>query len=312
MTEYLNENQELSLSAALFAAFLCTLFGGNAVAIKVSLFGLGPFTAAGIRFTVASLAILLWAFVTRQPFRIQKGQLLPILILSASFVVQLSAFHLGLSKTQVSHGSLIMNLQPFFVLVFAHYFISDDKITKRKVWGIVMGFAGVAFVFLEQGNIGSDLRTGDFIIFIAVFIWAASTIYIKKIIRKFQPFHLVLYPMIFSVPFFFLEGFLWDEVMIFRIDENILLAVLYNSIVTAAFGFVAWNRMLQKYGAVSMHTFVFIMPVTGVLLGGLLLGEPVTPGILLALLLVVSGILVVHLNPGKFFFPNSAAGNLKN
>jgi drug/metabolite transporter (DMT)-like permease len=312
MTEYLNENQELSLSPALFAAFLCVLFGGNAVAIKVSLFGLGPFTAAGIRFTVASLAIFLWAVATRQPFGIQKGQLVPILILSASFVVQLSAFHLGLSKTQVSHGSLIMNLQPFFVLIFAHYFIPSDRITKRKVWGIVMGFAGVAFVFLEKGDMTGDLRTGDFIIFIAVFVWAASTIYIKRIIRMFQPFHLVLYPMIFSLPFFFLEGFLWDEVMISRVDGNILLAVLYNSVITAAFGFVAWNRMLQKYGAVSMHTFVFIMPVTGVLLGGLLLGETVSPAILLALLLVVSGILVVHLNPGKFLFANSAAGNWKN
>jgi len=312
MTEYLNENQELSISAAFFTAFLCTLFGGNAVAIKMTLFGLGPFTAAGVRFTVASFAIFFWAIASRQPFSLKKGQLLHILILSISFAAQLSFFHLGLSKTHASHGSLIMNLQPFFLLILAHYFIPDDRITKRKILGIFMGFAGVVFVFLEKGGIAGDLRTGDIAIFMAVIIWAGNTIYIKRIIRTFQPFHLVLYPMLLSVPLFFIEGFLWDRVMISYMDANILLAFLYNGVVTAAFGFVAWNRMLQKHGAVSMHTFIFIMPVTGVLLGGLLLGEPVTPGILLALLLVVSGILVVHLNIGKIFFTNSAAGNLKN
>jgi len=53
--------------------------------------------------------------------------------------------------------------------------------------------------------------------------------------------------------------------------------------------------MLKKYGAVSLHSFIFIMPIAGVLLGGLVLGEPITPKILLALLLIVSGIFIVNL-----------------
>jgi drug/metabolite transporter (DMT)-like permease len=64
--------------------------------------------------------------------------------------------------------------------------------------------------------------------------------------------------------------------------------------VTASFGFVTWNTMLQKYGAVALHSFVFIMPIAGVALGGLLLDEPITPKIIIALLLITSGILVVH------------------
>jgi drug/metabolite transporter (DMT)-like permease len=48
-----------------------------------------------------------------------------------------------------------------------------------------------------------------------------------------------------------------------------------------------------------MHSFIFIMPVAGVLLGGLVLGEPITAKILIALLLIVSGILVVHFKRKK-------------
>ncbi len=82
--------------------------------------------------------------------------------------------------------------------------------------------------------------------------------------------------------------------MIVNLDGNVLSTLLYQSLVTASFGFVAWNTMLKKYGAVSLHAFIFIMPIAGVALGGLVLGEPITIKILLALVFIVSGILVVH------------------
>ena len=105
--------------------------------------------------------------------------------------------------------------------------------------------------------------------------------------------------MVFSVPIFFLEAVLWDTPMISKLDFKIVGAVLYQSLVTAAFGFVTWNTLLQKYGAVALHSFIFIMPIAGVTLGGLLLGEPITSKLLIALALIVAGILVVHLKPRK-------------
>jgi drug/metabolite transporter (DMT)-like permease len=105
--------------------------------------------------------------------------------------------------------------------------------------------------------------------------------------------------MIFSVPIFFIEALLWDAPMVTHWDSKIIGALLYQSLVTAAFGFVAWNTLLQKYGAVALHSFIFIMPISGVALGGLVLGEPITAKILTALALIVAGILVVHLKPRK-------------
>ena len=47
---------------------------------------------------------------------------------------------------------------------------------------------------------------------------------------------------------------------------------------------------------VSLHTFIFIMPVVGVLLGGLILKEPITGNILIALVLIVTGIFITQFN----------------
>jgi drug/metabolite transporter (DMT)-like permease len=166
--------------------------------------------------------------------------------------------------------------------------------TTRKIVGILMGFSGVAFVFLERKGVAADFQAGDLMILAASFLWACSAVYTKKIIHAFQPFHMVLYPMMFSAPFFFMEGFLWDGNMIKHINTDVLCALLYQGLVTASFCFVAWITLLQKYGAVALHSFIFIMPISGVVLGGLILKEPITYKIAIALALVVSGIMVVH------------------
>jgi len=300
MTEHKDGNRDLPFLAVVFTMLLCALFGANAVAIKISLSGIGVFTTAGIRFGIASIAVSLWAKATRRSFAIKKGQAYQLLLISMVFTVQLSLFYFGLSKTLASRGVLLVNLQPFFILLLAHYFIPGDRITTRKILGMILGFAGVVFVFLEKKGISSDFQVGDLIIISAAFLWAGNAVYTKRIIANFNPFHFVLYPMVFSVPFFFLEGFLWDGTMISFVDGKILGSLVYQSLVTASFGFVAWMTLLQKYGAVALHSFIFVMPVSGVLLGGFMLGEPMTHYILLAMLFIVSGILVVHLKQKKF------------
>jgi drug/metabolite transporter (DMT)-like permease len=292
-------NEDFSFLAASFTMFICMLFGANAVAIKISLEGLGVFTTAGIRFGIASVAIFLWARITGRSFEIKTDQVFQLIVIAVVFTVQLSLFYLGLSKSNASRGTLLVNFQPFFTLFLAHFFIPGDRITKRKIMGILLGFAGVAFVFLEKKGVTSDFNAGDMLILTAAFLWACNAVYTKRIIFAFKPFQIALFPMIFSVPFFFLEGALWDHHMITFVDFKIIGAMVYQSFVTASFGFVIWNSLLQRYGAVALHSFIFIMPITGVLLGGLILGEPITRNILIAMLLIVAGILVTHIKQKK-------------
>jgi drug/metabolite transporter (DMT)-like permease len=292
-------NQDFSFLAGILSAFLCILFGSNAVAIKLAFSGMGVFTTAAIRFSIASFAIYIWARATGRSLAFKKGQFYPLLILAALFAVQLSLFYLGLSKSNASRGTLIANLLPFWVLFLAHFFIPGERITRWKFFGILMGFCGVAFMFTEKKGVTADFRAGELIILSATFIWAGSVIYLKRIISAFSAVHITLYSMVFAAPLFFMEALLWDRQMIFKLNPQVVGAVLYQSLVTAAFGFMVWNTLLQKYGAVALHSFIFIMPIAGVALGGLVLGEPITLKILIALALIVAGILVVHLKPRK-------------
>jgi len=294
LTKHTQKNQELSISTGIFTAFLCALFGANAVAIKISLAGFGVFTAAGLRFSIAAVAITLWALFSRRSFYIPKNQFHHVIILALIFSVQLSFYYLGLSKSNASRCTLIVNFQPFFTLLLTHFFIEKEKFTVRKFLGILMGFLGVAFVFWEEQGITADFKSGDLLIFTGSFLWACNAVYVKRIINRFKAFQLVLYPMIFSIPLFFAQSYFFDDHMFGTVTLPIITAILYQSLVAASFGFVAWTYLLSKYEAVSIHSFIFIMPISGVFFGGIILGEPISSKILVALMFITGGILLIH------------------
>jgi drug/metabolite transporter (DMT)-like permease len=59
---------------------------------------------------------------------------------------------------------------------------------------------------------------------------------------------------------------------------------------------VAWNHLLQRYGASTLHTFIFIMPISGIMAGGMILNEPMTASLIAGAALVAAGIIVVNIN----------------
>jgi drug/metabolite transporter (DMT)-like permease len=284
----------LPLGASFYTVFLCILFGANAVAVKISLTGLGVFTTIGLRFGIAVVVLLLWASCTGKPLAINRRQALRLAPLGLIFFAQLALFYFGQGMTTASHGTLIANVLPFVVMVLAHFYIPGDTITLQKVVGLVLGFVGVAVLFFDTAALSGEALRGDVLILIAVLVWACNVVYVKRIIAGFHPLQITLYPMIMTVPAYLLCGYLFDGEMIRSIDGAVVKALLYQALVTASFGFVAWNTLMSRYGATVLHSFVFIMPISGVFLGVVMLGEPVTANLVTSILLVTTGLIVVN------------------
>jgi drug/metabolite transporter (DMT)-like permease len=302
-------DQKLSLYAAALAGLLCVIWGANTVAIKFSLSGLGPFTSAAVRFGLSSGFLWAWAKVSDQSLRPAAGQLRRLLINSLLFFVQLALVYVGFSMTSASRGSLLTNLQPFFLLVLAHFFLSGDRITWLKLFGLILGFTGAACVLLDRSDSGGNFMTGDLLLLGSTFLWACSAIYTKHLVRSSSSIQIVFYQLLFSAPLFALGAPLWDAPMIARVDVAILAAIAFQVVLTTSFAFVAWTRLMQTYGAVAVHSFVFLIPVSGVVLAGMVLDEPLTRMILLALVLIAAGILTVQFGQRRdlqALFPGSA------
>jgi len=275
------------------------LFGANTVAIKVSLEGLGVFTSAFVRFAIAAAAISLWALATGRPFRLGRGRIREMALISVIFSVQVSLMYWGISRTLASRATLLVNIQPFFVLIWAHFWLPDDRFTWRKTLGLLLAFGGVVAIVRDPAAITAGITTGDAIMIGATLMWSFNAIVVKRVIARYEPFHIVIYPMLAAIAVFAVEAALWDVAPVGRIDTAVVASLAYQSLVTAAFGFVAWNHLLQRYGAVSVHSFLFILPVTGVLFSGLILDEPITLRILLSMGLIMAGLFVIHFRQRK-------------
>lgn len=286
--------QGLPPTAALASLFLCILFGANAVAIKISLGGLGVFTSAGLRFGVAAATIWCWARLTGKPLSLTRKQRFQLAPLGLIFFVQLSLFYLGIDRTTASHGTLITNALPFVVMVLAHVFLVDDRISWRKIGGLVLGFTGVVLLFIDSIGLRAEVMQGDLLVLLAVVVWGSNAVYSKRIIASFQPLQFTVYPMLMAAPLFLLCGVFVDPVMIEHFDTTIVTALFYQTFITAAFGMVAWNTLIKRYGATALHAFVFIMPISGVSLGVVLLGEPLTVNLVAAIFFVSLGLLVIN------------------
>jgi drug/metabolite transporter (DMT)-like permease len=287
-------DQKLSLCAAALAASLCVLWGANTVAIKFSLSGLGPFSAAAIRFGLSAGFLWAWAQVSGQRLRPAPG-LMRLLILNALlFSMQLSLVYVGFTMTSASRGALLTNLQPFFLLVLAHFYLSNDRITVLKLMGLILGFAGAACVLLDRCDGAATLMTGDLLLLVSTILWACSAAFTKHLARSIPSVQIVFYQFLFSVPLFSLGAPLWDAPMIRRVDFRIAAAIAFQVVLTTCFAFVAWTRLMQTYGAVALHSFVFLIPVSGVFLAAVVLDEPMTETILLAMVLITAGIAIVQ------------------
>jgi len=188
-----SQEKEWTLYSVAMAVFLSAAFGANAVAIKISVSGLGPFTAAGIRFLIASLVVFAWARATGRSFHVHRNQVYPLIVIVLIFFSQASSFYLGMSRTNASRGVLISNLQPFFVLFLAHFFIPDDRITSRKAVGLLLGFVGVCLVFLEREGVTEGFQIGDALMVLSTCMWAVSAVYTKTVLHRLSPHFIVFY-----------------------------------------------------------------------------------------------------------------------
>lgn len=278
-----------------FIVFLCTLWGGNMVAMKVSLQGVPPFGTAGFRFLLASISIVLFARVRRVSLAVERGLWPHLLALGGLFVVQHGVFFLGLNLTSASRSAVFMFTQPVYTVLLAHFLIPGERLTPARAGGILLSFLGLLVVFGERlggGNWGTLL--GDGLVSAAAVGWALQSIYMKHLVSRTEPFVLTLYQMLIAMPWFFLANWLFEPRLVYFVDARIALAFLYHGSLIAGLTFVAWTALLRRLQVGQLSAFIFLTPISGVLLSRILLGDPLTPGLIAGLILVAAGIAVVN------------------
>ncbi len=265
------------------------------VAMKVGLQGAPPMATAGFRFLLASISIVLFARIRRVPLTVGRDLWPHLLALGGLFVLQHAVFFLGLNLTSASRSAVFMFTQPVYTVLLAHLLVPGERLTPARAGGILLSLAGLLVVFGERlggGNWGTLL--GDALVTVAAVGWALQSVYMKHLLYRSDPFVLTLFQMVIAFPCFFLANRLFEPRLVYYVDARIAIAFLYHGSLIAGLTFVAWTALLRRFQVGQLSAFIFLTPISGVLLSRILLGDPITPGLVVGLVLVAAGIAVVN------------------
>jgi drug/metabolite transporter (DMT)-like permease len=255
---------------------------------------------AGFRSVVASMCLYIWMKargITIFPSAVIIGHGIVAGILFGS---EFGLIFVGLEYTLASRGYVLLYVAPFAAAIGAHFFLDGDRLNIWKAAGLLSAFCGVVVLFLKNFvSLSFEALPGDILFIIAGASWGATTVYIKKyLVRQAEPIQILFYQLLFSAPFLLITSFILEDAVIWSISLKLGISLIYQCIIVAFLSYLVWFMMVSRYPVSLMHAFSFFTPVFGVLFSGILiLGETISPNLIMALALVSIGMILVNYQP---------------
>lgn len=282
-------NTELYLLGISF----CVLWSSAFVAAKFGLTAAPPLAQLTIRFLFAGVLMWVGMLVMGKTWPTERrdvatGILLGILNNSA----YLGLFFIAMQTITAGLAALLAALTPLVTVFLAHP-VLGEKITKRAMAGVALGFAGAAIVLRDRLGSGVDDLTGVVLGVVGMLCLTSGTILYRK-----RGSHSDLYVMvtiqtiasgIVLIPFSLaMED--WGSI---QLNMTFFLTVAYLAIMLSIVALLIWFRMIRIAGASRAAAFHFLNPGLGMIFAFLILGEPVSGMDLAGLLPIVLGIVLV-------------------
>jgi drug/metabolite transporter (DMT)-like permease len=214
---------------------------------------------------------------------------------------------ISLGEQTISSGmaAVLQATASLFTLVIAHFAFADERITRKKVSGLIIGFSGV--IVLSSGSINNNqidwpILLGQLAIVGASLFYAIFITYSRKVINRDIP------PLVVSASTFIAAA---ACSVVFMVLEPLLggraavdLTTLSNRSLFAAFGlgfintyiaYMFFYYIIQQLGAFRASMVTYVVPVVGLLLGWLVLDEVITGAMLLGAAFIFAGIGLINL-----------------
>jgi len=185
------------------------------------------------------------------------------------------------------------------VALGGHLAIPGERLRAIHVLGLAAAFAGIAVAFAEALRLPTNRELiGDAMALAAAVFWGATTVVVKASrLARVTPHKVLFYQLAGSAVLLLLLSPMLGERGIFAPTPLVLGAFLYQTVIVAGISYLVWFWLIGRYPAFKLSAFSFLTPLFGVLAGGLMLGEPITPALTTALALVGVGIYLVNRSP---------------
>ena len=208
---------------------------------------------------------------------------------------------IGWAEQHISSGltGILQSVSPFVTLVLAAAFVHDEHITRGRLAGIAIGFAGI--LVLSAPNLadagtaaGAERLLGELGVVLASVAYGTGNTYARRALRETRPLVLATGQVAWAFAMVVILAFVVDGgVTVPRVPEA-WLAVGWLGAVGTGFAYLVFFRLLTRWGPTRASLVAYLLPVVAVVLGVVVLGETVDATFLAGAVLIVAGIWVVN------------------
>lgn len=289
---------------ALVALFMVQLLYGLNYTFAKTVINEGFIGAFGfVVVRVIGASILFWALSLVLPKeKIEKRDFIRLIVAALFGVcINMLLFLKGMELTSPIHASSIMTVIPVIILILS-YFILKESISKLKIVGVFLAFAGALILTLYGKSVraGDNVLLGNTLIFINAVSYSIYVIIIKQLTTKYSPLTFIKWLFLFGT--FMVMPFGYSELM--AVDLNTYTPYAYFSIlfvvIGATFGTYLLNPLaLSKLKASTVGAFIYLQPAIAGLFA-VAMGADAIDGIkIIAILVIFAGVFLVSKKPKK-------------
>ncbi|NTV09516.1 MAG: DMT family transporter [Zoogloea sp.] len=190
--------------------------------------------------------------------------------------------------------SVLFGLSPLMAGVLAAFWLGERSLGRGKILGSLLGAAGLAVIFLHGEGLDSEHALAGLIgLLVAVFIYSASLVWLKRIGDDSPPLATTVGSLAVSLPLFWLVWLLTDGQLPDALPPRSGMAIAYLGVFGSVIGFALYYYVIKHLDTSRVSLITLITPVLALLLGKLANGESVGPRLWLGTGLILVG-LAVH------------------
>jgi drug/metabolite transporter (DMT)-like permease len=294
-----------SLVVIYLKLFMTAVFwGGTFIAGRVIAQHVMPFSAAFLRFVIATVFLLLLTRKQEGKFSCPtKQQVFPLILLGLTGIFAYNAFFFkGLKLIEAGRASVIVANNPIFIALCSAYFFKE-RLTPLKVTGILLSVTGAVIAItrgqvleIVQGKVG----LGELYIFGCVVSWVTYSLIGKAVMKNLSPLLSVTYSVIVGVVALSLPAY-FEGVMpsLMHYPISVWFSLFYLGFCGTVLGFVWYYQGIQQIGPTRAGLFINFVPVSAIFMAFAILGEPITFSLIIGVLLVSSGVYLTNKKPEK-------------
>jgi len=282
-------------------SLLCLAWGSTWGVIRLGLESLTPFISVGLRFTLASILILIVMKFRNVKIQMDKIALRLYFIMGfGSFVIPFGLVYWAEQFVPSGLSAVLFAVYPFFVVLFSYLAIPSEVIGFSRIFGIVFAFTGIITIFYDGLNIDvASYIWGMFAIVLSGIMQAGNAVTLKKYGQHLDPLSMNFIPMIMAGISLVIIGVLVEDTSKLIFDSKAFFSIIYLAVFGTVLTFTSYYWLLKRVSVILLSLIAFITPILALIIGWIFFAEKLSDRVLAGSVLVLLGLLAANFSTFK-------------